>query len=246
MPSMLSEIGFIQVLLVAALIAAAYGVRKSLSRSALCGSNGESASPSRHMWHRLLLEFTELLLAAVFFLVGGAKLIGRADMIALFRDVGLGQWFRYVTGTVEVTGAALLIVPLLSGISAFVLGGVMVVAALIELFVLHRPPVAALACLGAHTFVAWARMSHGQGSDEMTAVVQARPALHRSMEARWSFPRKARGLRVLRQGPLALDATSTAMAEFADRLICAVPLAVTESVVPTQPAALRPPVNTSQ
>ena len=240
---MLSEIGFIEVLLVAALITAAYGVRKSLPQIALRGRNGECASPSRHVWHRLLLEFTELLLAAVFFLVGGAKLIGRADMIALFRDVGVGQWFRYVTGAVEVTGAALLIVPLLSGVSAFALGGVMVVAALIELFVLHRPPVAALACLGAHTFVAWARMSQGPAS---SAAARARPALHRSMEARWSFPRKARGLRVLRQGPFALDATSTAMAEFDDRLICTMPLAVTESVVPTQPAVPRPPVNTSQ
>jgi len=36
---------------------------------------------------------------------------------------------------------------------------VMFVATLIELFVLHRPPVAALACLSGHAFVAWARIS---------------------------------------------------------------------------------------
>jgi hypothetical protein len=41
----------------------------------------------------------------------------------------------------------------------FTLGGVMIAATLIELFVLHRPPVAALACLGGHTYVAWARVS---------------------------------------------------------------------------------------
>jgi hypothetical protein len=35
-----------------------------------------------------------------------------------------------------------------------------VLVELTELFVLHRPPVAALACLSGHTFVAWARLSH--------------------------------------------------------------------------------------
>ena len=99
------------------------------------------------------------MLAGTFLLVGGAKLIGRPDMVALFRDIGVGQWFRYVTGAVEVSGAALLVVPFLSSGSAIVLAFVMFVATLIELFVLHRPPVAALACLSGHAFVAWARIS---------------------------------------------------------------------------------------
>ena len=159
---MFREIGFTQVLVLAALIAALYTIRKSLPGSALRAWHERHASPSaRAQWHRvLLLEFTELLLAAVFLLVGGAKLIGRQDMIALFRDIGVGQWFRYLTGTLEVTGAALIIIPFLSAASAIILGGVMIVATLIELFVLHRPPVAAVACLTGHTFVAWARVSH--------------------------------------------------------------------------------------
>jgi len=111
-------------------------------------------------WRRILaLEFLELALAGVFLLVGGAKLIGRHDMVALFQDIGVGQWFRYVTGTIEITGAALLIVPRLTGGSAILLGGLMIAATLIEFAVLHRPPVAALACLSGHTFVAWARVS---------------------------------------------------------------------------------------
>jgi hypothetical protein len=96
--------------------------------------------------------------ASVFLLVGGAKLVGRPDMVALFREIGIGQWLRYVTGTIEVAGAALLIVPRLTGGSALLLGAVMIGATLIEFFVLHRPPVAALACLGGHTFVAWTRV----------------------------------------------------------------------------------------
>jgi hypothetical protein len=106
-----------------------------------------------------LLELVELGLAGVFLLVGGAKLIGRPDMVALFGDIGIGQWFRYVTGTIEVTGAALLIVPRLTGASAVLLGAVMIGATLIEFLVLHRPPVAALVCLSGHAFVAWTRVS---------------------------------------------------------------------------------------
>jgi hypothetical protein len=64
-----------------------------------------------------------------------------------------------VTGTIEITGAALLIVPRLTGGSAVLLGAVMITATLIEFFVLHRPPIAALTCLSGHTFVAWARIS---------------------------------------------------------------------------------------
>lgn len=107
----------------------------------------------------ILLEATEVTLAAVFFLVGWAKLVGQRDMIELFRAIGVGEWFRYVTGVVEVTAALLLVTPILSGASAMALGVVMIVASLIELFVLHRPPIAAVACLGAHTFVAWSRVS---------------------------------------------------------------------------------------
>jgi len=156
-----NEIGFTHVFLLCLVLVALYRVRKALPGSGLRAWHERHLSPQgRARWHRvLLLEFVELLLAGTFLLVGGAKLIGRPDMVALFRDIGVGQWFRYVTGAVEVSGAALLVVPFLSSGSAIVLAFVMFVATLIELFVLHRPPVAALACLSGHAFVAWARIS---------------------------------------------------------------------------------------
>jgi putative oxidoreductase len=156
-----NEIGFTHVFLLCVVLVALYRVRKALPGSGLRAWHERHLSPrGRARWHRvLLLECVELLLAGTFLLVGGAKLIGRPDMVALFRDIGVGQWFRYVTGAVEVSGAALLVVPFLSSGSAIVLAFVMFVATLIELFVLHRPPVAALACLSGHAFVAWARIS---------------------------------------------------------------------------------------
>jgi putative oxidoreductase len=158
---MLHEFGFFQALILAALLFVLYRVRKALPGSALGAWHDQHRSPGAlRRWHRiLLLELIELGLAGVFLLVGGAKLTGRPDMVALFRDIGVGQWFRYVTGTIEVTGAALLIVPRLTGGSAMLLGVVMIAATLIEFFVLHRPPVAALACLSGHAFVAWSRVS---------------------------------------------------------------------------------------
>jgi len=156
-----SDIGLNELLLLAAVLFILYRLRKAIPGSGLAAWHERHHSAlAEYRWHRiLLLEGLELVLAGVFFLVGGAKLIGRPDMVQLFHDVGVGQWFRYLTGTIEVAGAVLLIAPLLTGASAVVLGAVMVVAALIELFVLHRPPIAAMACLGGHTFVAWARIS---------------------------------------------------------------------------------------
>ena len=184
---MLRDIGFTQLLILAALAAALYAMRKLLPHGKPRGGHAPHRSEAAHtVRHRLLLlELAEVVLAAVFFIVGGAKLIGRADMVALFQDIGVGQWLRYLTGTLEVVGAALLLAPLLSAASALVLGGVMIVATLIELFVLHRPPVAALACLTGHTFVAWARVSRwhepsrrpavASSSERATASAIARP-----------------------------------------------------------------------
>src|SRR5213080_846459 len=117
---MLSDVGINDVIVLVALMLALYLVRDALRRRAFAVGGNAAHTPlvggSRLRFH--LLELIELLLAGVFFIVGGAKLVGRQDMVTLFRDVGIGQWFRYLTGAIEVTGAALLVVPLFAGISA--------------------------------------------------------------------------------------------------------------------------------
>ena len=45
------------------------------------------------------------LVALAFLGAGGAKLAGAAAMVELFDKVGRGQWFRYLTGLLEVAGA---------------------------------------------------------------------------------------------------------------------------------------------
>ena len=67
----------------------------------------------------IVLWTLQVLLALAFVAAGSGKLLGSADMIALFEAVGIGQWFRYVTALLEVVGAVLLVVP---GKTAFTSG----------------------------------------------------------------------------------------------------------------------------
>ena len=166
---MFNEPGLLHALLLVLVVGALYALRKRLPGTRLGRSRDQFESPQARRRRRQLiaLECTELALAGVFFLVGGAKLIGRHDMVELFRSIGVGQWLRYVTGAFEVVGAAFMVVPLASGASAVALGTVMISATLIELFVLRRPPIAAMACLSAHTYVAWSRLLHRAGSEQV-------------------------------------------------------------------------------
>jgi putative oxidoreductase len=65
-------------------------------------------------------------------------------MIQLFDQVGIGQWFRIVTGAVEIIGAVALLYPGLASIGGLWLGGTMVGAVATHLFVLHSSPAAAV------------------------------------------------------------------------------------------------------
>ena len=54
------------------------------------------------------LPAVKVLLTLAFLAAGGAKLAGAEMMVQTFEAVGVGQWFRYVTGVIEIAGAALL------------------------------------------------------------------------------------------------------------------------------------------
>ena len=84
------------------------------------------------------------ILAAAFLAAGSAKLAGVPYMVDLFEQLGVGQWFRLVTGVVEITGAIALVFPGLASIGALWLGGTMVFAVATHVFVLHTSPVPAI------------------------------------------------------------------------------------------------------
>jgi uncharacterized membrane protein YphA (DoxX/SURF4 family) len=56
-----------------------------------------------------------------------------------FAQVGIGQWFRYLTGIVEVSGAALVLIPWTVNLGMAVLAVTMAGAAAIHVFVMHHP-----------------------------------------------------------------------------------------------------------
>jgi putative oxidoreductase len=107
---------------------------------------------------RVILGWVLCLLLAVFFLmIGGMKLLGKPIMVREFEQVGLGQWFRYFTGTLEVIGAVGLLVPKFSRWAALLLAVVMAGALVAHFTVLHSPPTAALIMLALAVLIAWLR-----------------------------------------------------------------------------------------
>lgn len=84
------------------------------------------------------------LLTLVFVGAGGAKLAGVPMMVESFDVLGAGQWFRYVTGLIEVAGAALLWWPNRQALGASLLGATMVGAVLAHWFILGPSAVPAI------------------------------------------------------------------------------------------------------
>ncbi|MGH3897103.1 MAG: DoxX family protein [Pseudonocardiaceae bacterium] len=83
----------------------------------------------------------QVVLAVLFAFAGFNKLAAlQPEVVDGFAKIGLGQWFRYLTGTLELAGAVGLLIPRLCQLAALGLAGVMVGAVITHLTVL--PPVA--------------------------------------------------------------------------------------------------------
>ena len=83
-------------------------------------------------------------LTLAFVAAGFAKLSGQEMMVQTFEAVGVGQWFRYVTGVIEVGAAALLWVRGIQFVGAGLLTCTMAGAALAHLFIIGPSAVPAL------------------------------------------------------------------------------------------------------
>ena len=77
-----------------------------------------------------------VLLTLAFLAAGAGKLAGAEMMVATFDTLGLGQWFRYLTGLIEVSGAVLLWIPGLTAWAAVLLVCTMIGAVIAHLAVL--------------------------------------------------------------------------------------------------------------
>ncbi len=59
--------------------------------------------------------------------------------VKTFDQIGLGQWLRYVTGAIQITGGLLFIFPRTMTIGAILLAGTMAGAVAAWIFFLHNP-----------------------------------------------------------------------------------------------------------
>jgi putative oxidoreductase len=99
----------------------------------------------------------QILAAAAFLSAGYPKLMGAKMMVDMFDAIGIGQWFRYVTGGIEVGSAILLLLPGRAVFGAILLMCTMVGAILTHLLVLHSPPTGPVGLLILVAVIAWLR-----------------------------------------------------------------------------------------
>jgi uncharacterized membrane protein YphA (DoxX/SURF4 family) len=114
-----------------------------------------ASAPPR--WKSAGLWIVRGLLALAFAGAGGAKLYGVPMLVEEFQHIGLGQWFRYVTGALEMLGAFLILAPALAAFGALLLICIMIGATVTHLFVIGGSPVPALVLLALSAIVAYAK-----------------------------------------------------------------------------------------
>ena len=107
--------------------------------------------PGRLPWVRI----AELGLGLLFISAGVVKLLGMALMVELFASLGFGQWLRYVTAIVELTGGVLLIVGRMEYFAALMLAMIMVGATAASVVVFNRSPIPPLLTFIALVVLAW-------------------------------------------------------------------------------------------
>ncbi|MET3178191.1 UNVERIFIED_ORG: putative membrane protein YphA (DoxX/SURF4 family) [Variovorax guangxiensis] len=109
------------------------------------------ASPTQ----RRIVWGVRILLALAFGAAGAAKLAGAQQMVQVFDAIGFGQWFRYLTGLVEVGGALLLLVPATGFLGGLLLAATMVCAVATHLVLIGGNPAPAVVLALLSGFVAW-------------------------------------------------------------------------------------------
>lgn len=87
-----------------------------------------AVAPATSRGHRVgvALWVLQILLAVLFAAAALPKLGGAPAAVAMFATIGVGQWFRYAIGVIELAGAIGLLVPRLAGLAALGLAADMI------------------------------------------------------------------------------------------------------------------------
>ena len=106
---------------------------------------------------KILAWVLQIVAALIFLAAGGAKFAGAPEMVDVFEKVGIGQWFRYVTASIEVVGALALLWPRTTPYAAIVLIVTMIGAGLTDVFILKHSPGLAIGLSLALSAILWIR-----------------------------------------------------------------------------------------
>jgi putative oxidoreductase len=96
-----------------------------------------SASPK---WRTIVAWVLRVVLGLAFLLIGITKLTGTVHTVDYFEAIGWGQWFRYLTGSLDVAGVALLFMPRYTFYGALVLISSVGTATVLSVTVLRGNP----------------------------------------------------------------------------------------------------------
>src|SRR5437870_97331 len=112
-------------------MAGALGVCEHISKGRAAMTTHSVPVPTKHFSEiskglNIALWILQILAAAMFLFAGSLKLTGAAQMVAMFDKIGIGQWFRYFTGALEVTSGVLLLIPRTAAIGAALLAATMI------------------------------------------------------------------------------------------------------------------------
>ena len=95
-------------------------------------------------WKSIAVWALRIVVATAFIAAGGAKIYGAPMLVQQFEAIGLGQWFRYVTGSLELIGAILVLSPGFAAFGGLLLSGIMAGAIFTHLTVIGGSPMPAV------------------------------------------------------------------------------------------------------
>lgn len=102
----------------------------------------EEASPTERKFPNSTPDWAvRVVIFALFVFFGAGKFTTNphAPWSLLFKELGFGQWLRYLTGVLELTGAFLVLFPRTVAVGLSVLVGTMSGAVLLVIIALHKP-----------------------------------------------------------------------------------------------------------
>jgi putative oxidoreductase len=114
-----------------------------------------AASPTRAK--TIALWVLQILVGVCFIAAGSAKLAGAPMMVEIFAHIGIGQWFRYVTGLVEVAGGIMVLIPRTAPVGGALLAVTMACAIFVHLLRIGGNPAPAFVLLVLSAAIVWLR-----------------------------------------------------------------------------------------